>query len=157
MQPLLLENFLPYRLSVLTNRVSTALAGIYAERYDLNISEWRVMAVIGRYSDLSPSAVCVFTAMDKVQVSRAIKSLLAAGRLLRRADKSDGRRHLLKLSAKGRAIYQAIVPEAELFEDDLRGALSADEWAVFDRFLAKLDRHTRAKLTPPPDASLLAC
>jgi DNA-binding MarR family transcriptional regulator len=151
MQPLLLENFLPYRLSVLTNRVSSALSSVYDERYDLTISEWRVMATLGRYSNLSPSAVCALTAMDKVQVSRAIKSLLAAGRLSRRADKSDGRRSLLKLSAKGRAIYQAIVPEAESFERDLRSALSENEWAAFDLLLAKLDQHTRTWLTPTPD------
>ena len=146
MRPLILEKFLPYRLSVLTNRVSSALANIYAERHALTISEWRVMAVLGRHADVSPSAVCVFTAMDKVQVSRAIKSLLESGRLLRRPDRSDGRRSLLRLSAKGRAIYEMIVPEAESFEQELRGALNEREWATFDRLLAKLDQHTRTRL-----------
>ena len=153
MRSFVLERFLPYRLSILTNRLSGALADVYAERHNLTISEWRVMAVLGRHSELSSTAVGAYTEMDKVQVSRAIKRLLAAGRLLRRTDKSDSRRSLLKLSAKGRAIYEMIVPEAELFEDDFRDALDDHEWTEFDRLLAKLDQHTRARIAAPTAAS----
>jgi len=50
---LLLENFLPYRLSVLTNLVSSAIAGAYRERFGLSIPEWRVVAVLAN-SPTSP-------------------------------------------------------------------------------------------------------
>ena len=43
---LLLENILPYRLSVLTNLVSSAIASAYRERFGLSIPEWRVVAVL---------------------------------------------------------------------------------------------------------------
>ena len=43
-----LDDFLPYRLSVLTNRVSGAIARHYSERFGLSVPEWRVMAVLGR-------------------------------------------------------------------------------------------------------------
>ena len=43
-----LEHFLPYRLSVLSNTVSTALAGAYARRFGLSIPQWRVIAVLAR-------------------------------------------------------------------------------------------------------------
>ena len=148
MRPLILEQFLPYRLSILTNRVSNALANFYAERHDLTIAEWRVMAVLGRHSGIPASTICTLTAMDKVQVSRAIKSLLRHGRLLRRPNKSDKRSSLLGLSAKGRAIYQTIVPEAITFEAELREALSDQEWTSLNHLLAKLDQHTRTRLTP---------
>ena len=42
-----LEHFVPYRLSVLTNIVSSAIAGAYAARFGLSIPEWRVIAVLG--------------------------------------------------------------------------------------------------------------
>src|SRR5690606_18058778 len=48
-----LEQFLPYRLSVLSNRLSSAIAKIYADRFSLAMTEWRVMAVLGRYPDVS--------------------------------------------------------------------------------------------------------
>lgn len=65
-----LEHFLPYRLSVLSNTVSTALAGAYARRFGLSIPQWRVIAVLARTPGLSAAAVAERTAMDKVAVSR---------------------------------------------------------------------------------------
>src|ERR1700723_39886 len=84
-----LERFLPYRLSVLTNRISTAIARVYARRFDLSVPEWRVMAVLGRFGAMSANAVCDRTAMDKVRVSRAVARLAAADRLARRTDPTD--------------------------------------------------------------------
>src|SRR6266576_1279101 len=102
---LALERFLPYRLSVLTNRISTAIARIYVRRFALTVPEWRVMAVLGRFGAMSANAVCERTAMDKVRVSRAVARLATCGRLDRRIDDADRRRALLALTPQGRAIY----------------------------------------------------
>ncbi|RBD14642.1 MarR family transcriptional regulator, partial [Xanthomonas oryzae pv. oryzae] len=42
-QPVLLdlEQFLPYRLSVLSNRISSNIAKVYGDRYGMAIPEWR--------------------------------------------------------------------------------------------------------------------
>ena len=66
-----LDHFLPYRLSVLSNRISSAIAREYSQRFALGVTEWRVMAVLARYPGLSASKVALRTAMDKVAVSRA--------------------------------------------------------------------------------------
>ena len=73
-----LDRFLPYRLSVLSNRVSSAIARQYSDRFGLSIPEWRVMAVLGGSPGLSARDVAERTAMDKVQVSRALESLVRA-------------------------------------------------------------------------------
>lgn len=73
--PLALERFLPYRLSVLTNRVSGALSRHYADRFGIGIPEWRVIAILGRYAGLSANQVAERSAMDKVTVSRAVAAL----------------------------------------------------------------------------------
>src|SRR5438552_936344 len=86
-----LEQFLPYRLSVLSNRVSGAIAQVYSERFDLGVTEWRVMAVLGRYPGLSASEVAQRTAMDKVAVSRAVAGLVEAGRVERETHDDDRR------------------------------------------------------------------
>src|SRR5450755_4819515 len=96
-----LERFLPYRLSVLTNRISTAIARVYVRRFALTVAEWRVMAVIGRFGGMSANAVCERTAMDKVRVSRAVARLMAAEHLDRRVDAADRRRALLDLTPSG--------------------------------------------------------
>ena len=71
-----LDRFLPYRLSVLSNRISQDIAAVYGEKFGLTVTEWRILAVLGRYPDLSATEVAERTAMDKVAVSRAVTSLL---------------------------------------------------------------------------------
>ena len=135
-----LDRFLPYRLSVLTNRVSSAIARHYSERFGLSIPEWRVMAVLGSVSDLSARDVASRTAMDKVQVSRAVASLLKARRVQRKTDPGDGRIGRLSLTPNGRAIYDEIVPLALHLEALLLSALSGDEKLALDRVMVKLAR-----------------
>lgn len=135
-----LEHFLPYRLSVLTNRVSDAIARHYSERFNLSVPEWRVMAVLGGTSNLSAGEVALRTAMDKVQVSRAVASLIAARRVQRQFDAQDRRITRLSLTAKGRAIYDEIVPLALHLEAVLLSALSPEEKSQLDKLLEKLSR-----------------
>ena len=42
-----LDNFLPYRLSVASNALSSRIAAEYQNRFGLKIPEWRLMAVLG--------------------------------------------------------------------------------------------------------------
>jgi DNA-binding MarR family transcriptional regulator len=133
-----LDHFVPYRLSILTNRVSSAIARHYSDRFDLSIPEWRVMAVLGQTPGLSARQVAERTAMDKVQVSRAVQSLLAARRLTKMADDADGRVTQLSLSARGLAIYNELVPVALQLERDFLSILSAGDRAALDRLLTKL-------------------
>lgn len=136
-----LDGFVPYRLSVLTNRVSGAIARHYAERFDLSVPEWRVIAVLGQAPGLSARDVAKRTAMDKVQVSRAVQSLLAAKRLTRTAHANDGRIAHLSLSAKGQAIYNDVVPLALSLERQFLSVLSQSEQKSLDMLLDKLSRH----------------
>ena len=134
-----LQNFLPYRLSVLSNRTSDAIARAYSQRFALGVTEWRVMAVLGRCSGLSANQVAQRTAMDKVAVSRAVAKLLDSGRLLRAFDDDDRRRSVLRLSEAGYAIYDQIVPLALGFERQLLGDMDATERTLLFRLLDRLD------------------
>jgi DNA-binding MarR family transcriptional regulator len=133
-----LDGFTPYRLSVLANRVSSAIAQHYSERFHLSIPEWRVIAVLGQSPGLSSRAVAERTAMDKVQVSRAVASLLAAKRLTKGAHASDGRVTHLSLSARGQAIYDEVVPLALNLEKRFLSVLTPREREALDQLLSKL-------------------
>ena len=135
-----LDRFVPYRLSVLTNRVSGAIARHYSERFGLSIPEWREMAVLGQTPGLSAREVAARTAMDKVQVSRAVASLMRTRRVARSDDAKDGRVTHLSLTRQGKAIYEDIVPLALHLEDVLLGALTGEERKAFDHLVAKLTR-----------------
>ena len=128
-----LDHFLPYRLSVLSNIVSTAISGAYEKRFGLTIPEWRVMAVLAMTPDLSAAEVAQRTAMDKVAVSRAVASLLRQRRIVRRTARADRRRSLLRLSSAGRRVYAQVVPVALAYERDLLAPLSRKDRAFIDR------------------------
>jgi DNA-binding MarR family transcriptional regulator len=134
-----LDRFLPYRLSVLSNRISQDIARLYAERFALSVTEWRVIAVLGRYPELSANEVAERTAMDKVAVSRAVASLIHDGRLLRHLHGDDRRRSVLALSAKGYRIYDEVVPLALRFESELLSRLDIEEREALARILDRLE------------------
>lgn len=146
-----LERFLPYRLSVLANTVSMALAGAYSSRYGLTIPQWRVLAVLARTPGLSAADVVERTAMDKVAVSRAVAALVRAGRLRRTRAASDRRRSILTLTARGRSVYRRIVPLALAYERRLLAELSPDEQSQFEALLQRLLKRSW-QLGPAGDA-----
>ncbi len=135
---LLLEDFLPYRLSVLSNRISGAIARLYAERFDLTIAEWRVMAVLGRFGPQTAVEITGRTAMDKVRVSRAVARLTSMGRVARDDDPADRRRKPMRLTDAGLAVHAAIVPMALAVEAGLIARLSAADRAALDRAIQTL-------------------
>jgi len=135
-----LGEFLPYRLFVISNRISRELSREYASRYDLTIPQWRVIAVVGENEALYADEICSTTEMDKVTVSRALQVLEKRGRIRRRRDTRDGRRATVRLTAAGRRIYNEIVPQAIEYEQRLLRELNLDESESLSHLLDKLGR-----------------
>jgi DNA-binding MarR family transcriptional regulator len=144
-----LDHFLPYRLSILSNRASDAIARHYSDRFGLSVPEWRVMAVLGQTPGMSARDVAQRTAMDKVQVSRAVASLVEARRAKREGDEVDGRVTRLSLTTKGQAIYDEVVPLALHLEDVFLAALTPEERKTLNTLMDKLtDRISHLHIIP---------
>lgn len=135
---LVLEDFLPYRLSILSNRVSRAIAARYAETFDLTIPEWRIIAVLGRRPGLTAKEIAEATEMDKVAVSRAVSKLVGSKRVAARADREDARRQILSLTAQGESVHARIAPIALASEQKLLSSLNARERDQLDALLDRL-------------------
>ena len=138
-----LDRFLPYRLSVLANIVSATIASAYAERHDLSIPEWRVMAVLAREPGLSAAEVAERTAMDKVAVSRAVSRLLRRQRIARRQAQDDRRRSNLQLTPAGLAVYRQVSPLALGYEARLMECLTEEERGNLDGAMERLLQRAR--------------
>lgn len=145
---LALADFLPYRLSVLSNTISRAIAETYQREFGLSIWQWRVMAVLGEAPGLTAREVARRTAMDKVAVSRAVAGLEAAGHLVRTADKSDARAAHLSLTRSGEAVYRRIAAWALDYEAKLLADLAEPDRRELARLLGRLAQ------TASPDAPL---
>ena len=135
---LILENFMPYRLSVASHTVSTNIARVYEKRFGVSIPEWRVIAILGEHPGLSAVEVADRTLMDKVAVSRAVTKLIKNGRIDRQFADADRRRSILNLSDAGREVHNEIAPLALKFERELLQDLSADDLATFNKILDQL-------------------
>jgi DNA-binding MarR family transcriptional regulator len=143
-----LENFLPYRLSVLSNTVSTTVARAYDKRFKVSIPEWRVIAILGRFPGLSAVEVAERTMLDKVAVSRAVTKLIKKGRIDREFADADKRRSILNLSEDGKKLHDEIAELALGFERDLLEGFSPDELTQLNSLMERL--MARARLIGNP-------
>ena len=133
-----LADFLPYRLAITSNAVSSVIASEYGDRFGLRVPEWRVMAVLGDAGPLTQRQLVRATLMDKVAVNRACKQLEERGMLARSPNAADGRSHHLALTAEGISIHAQIWPQAFGATERIFACLSDDERKVLRRTLDKL-------------------
>jgi DNA-binding MarR family transcriptional regulator len=142
-----LQNFLPYRLAVLSEQISQCVALVYRERFGLSRDEWRVLAALADRGTVKTGTVIDASALDKMQVSRAVSGLQERGYVERVPDPQDGRGWLVRLTAAGRALFQKIAPMVQARESFLLEALSAEERKVLGRAIERLgDRARRLTL-----------
>lgn len=133
-----LADFLPYLLSITSNAVSDRIADEYRARFGLKIPEWRVMAMLGDSGPRTQRELVASTMMDKVAVNRACKVLEDRGLITRSPNITDGRSHMLELTAAGRGIHSEIMPLALEMEHRLFCGLSPAEQRTFKDLLARI-------------------
>jgi DNA-binding MarR family transcriptional regulator len=138
---LALERYLPYRLSILSNRVSSMIAETYSDKFALSIIEWRIMAVLGEYPDVSADEVSSKTQIEKSILSRAINKLLGRHLVAREFNPSDKRRSMLNLTETGLSVYEEIVPVAYEMETELLACFNKEEQEKFSELVDRLYDH----------------
>jgi DNA-binding MarR family transcriptional regulator len=141
---LTLERFLPYRLSILSNRISGVIAETYKDKFALSITEWRIMAVLGEYPGASADEVSLKVQIEKSMISRALQKLLVRRLVSRELDESDRRRQNLCLTKTGLEIYQQVVPVSYDYENLLQECFSKEERDVFDSLIDRLYEHAQS-------------
>jgi DNA-binding MarR family transcriptional regulator len=134
-----LGEFLPFRFSRLTERMSRSLAGVYADRFDLSVAQWRVLATLNETPGLTAKVVAERCNLDKVKVSRAVSGLEQRQLLTRRKDARDARASELRLAPKGQRMFRAITPLALQWENEFRNLLTVDEQRSLLQILARLE------------------
>lgn len=137
--PLILEQFLPYRLNRLAAEFSSRLHSIYGVRYGIDIPEWRVIATLGEQEPVTAQQIVRSTRTHKSTISRAVAKLLAMGWIERLPASADKRNLQIRFTGKGRAAYEEIVPLVLAVERETLNQLGSDADSVFDR-IAALER-----------------
>jgi len=135
-----LFRFVPFRLNRLAAEVSSALSSEYRDRYGLDIPEWRVLATLGlRNEACSAQYISYCTRTHKSTISRAVTALMAR-RLVERIENEDDRREfVLRLTSRGRVLYESLIPRLKRKERKIMSCLSNREQRDFARLLGKIE------------------
>ena len=136
-----LFRFVPFRLNRLAAEVSAALSSEYKERYGLDIPEWRVLATLGFRDDAcSAQYIAHCTRTHKSTISRAVTTLMTR-QLVERVENADDRREFrLRMTRKGKALYEELIPRLKRKEQAILSCLSAQERRDFAHMLGKIEQ-----------------
>jgi len=136
-----LFKFVPFRLNRLAAEVSNALSVEYQQRYGLDIPEWRVLATLGFRNDAcSAQYIAHCTRTHKSTISRAVTSLMQR-KLVERVENADDRREFrLQMTAKGKTLYEELIPQLLRREQEILACLSAQERKDFAALLGKIEK-----------------
>jgi DNA-binding MarR family transcriptional regulator len=136
-----LLRFMPFRLNRLAAEVSNALSAEYQARHGLDIPEWRVLATLGfRNEACSAQYVSDCTRTHKSTISRAVTALMERQIIERVENTKDRREFRLRLTRKGRALYEELIPRLLRKEQEMLSCLSAQERKDFAALLGKIEK-----------------
>jgi DNA-binding MarR family transcriptional regulator len=137
-----LFQFVPFRLNRLAAEVSAALSGEYQERYGLDIPEWRVLATLGFRNDAcSAQYIAHCTRTHKSTISRAVTALMQRQMVERVENQDDRREFRLRMTRKGQALYEELIPRLKRKEQEILSCLSAQERKEFSSALGKIEKY----------------
>jgi len=143
-----LEEFLPYRLAILSAYVCRGLAQIH-ERYGLGWGDWVLLTTLGEVGPMTATAFGVRTGVHKTRVSRAVAVLLKRGLILRTVNPIDMRQALLRLSPSGKDVYDQMTPLARAYLKRLEEGISPDDLAALDRGMTRIGEQTQRLVSLP--------
>jgi DNA-binding MarR family transcriptional regulator len=136
-----LFKFAPFRLNRLAAEFSAALSSEYQQRYGLDIPEWRVLATLGFRNDAcSAQYISHCTRTHKSTISRAVTALMERGLVERVENEDDRREFRLRLTRRGKALYEALIPRLLRREQEILSCLSAKERKDFANLLGKIEQ-----------------
>jgi len=132
---------MPFRLNRLAAEVSTALAVEYQARYGLDVPEWRVLATLGFRNDAcSAQYIAYCTRTHKSTISRAVTALMKR-RMVEGVENEDDRREFsLRLTRRGKALYEELIPRLLRKEQEILSCLSAPERKQLALLLGKIEQ-----------------
>lgn len=133
-----------YRLSLLSSRFARFVAPVYKTRHELNVAEWRILANIARHQPLSQKELAEYTAVDAPKVTRAVETLVRRKYVNREVDANDRRRAILRLTDKGRTVFEDVANIITRADRALLATLNASEREALLSALEKMEEEMGA-------------
>lgn len=137
-----LETFLPFVLNQAAEALSRAFQPAYREAFGLTRTQWRVLAIAGRYDAITSRDICAIAHEEKSRVSRAVAALEAEGLLRKTVSAHDKRTENLSLTEKGEEMRRTLGQAALRFDMALGAALGEANVEHLRLLLTELRKRT---------------
>lgn len=134
-----LMSMVTFRLARTQNKLSAQMSHLLRTRCDLTLAEFRVLRLLAVQPSTSMADLARQMGMDKGQLSRKIKAMQAQDLVDLTPNRSDNRKQDLRITSKGMAEVDALMPLALHRQELLRRNISDEEMAVFLRVLDRLE------------------
>lgn len=126
-QVLDLDRYVPALITFIANKLSRSATVLYQKRFAVNVTEWRILALLAIEPEISAARICSVIGFDKGPVSRTLAAMEERGLIAIRADAEDGRTYSISLTAKGAATHDKVIAVALERERRLLSCLSKAE------------------------------
>jgi DNA-binding MarR family transcriptional regulator len=129
-------------IHVLSNRLTRAFESRLDGKHGISVPEWRVLLSLARVTGLTAKNIHERWAMDKMAVSRAVRSLESQGYVKRTKHPRDRRSFVLEITPKGKRLFREILPSADERYREILAGLTPAELRSLRKILHKLIEHT---------------
>jgi DNA-binding MarR family transcriptional regulator len=131
------DNFAPYLINQVANQWNYEFSKLLKSQKRINLSQWRVMAVIRARPSMSLTELTKHVTMDQPTVSRIVEKLVERD-LVSRELKSDDRRFVsLSLTPGGMEIVERLWPTAMQFYENATSQMTETEVETLVALLRK--------------------
>ncbi|MFK8251848.1 MarR family winged helix-turn-helix transcriptional regulator [Ancylobacter terrae] len=137
-KPFDLDRFLPYLLNQAAEATSRSFHALYKSEYGMTRTQWRVLANLGRFGEMTARDICRISHVEKTKVSRAVSAIEAHGWLARRRHADDRRAELLMLTPEGQGVFARLGELANGYDASLRAALGSRDAGRLEAMLRRL-------------------
>ena len=121
------HDFLTTQFSYTANALRRAITLPYAERFDLSVSEWRLLSVLAAAGSLAFPDLVTESAVDKAQVSRTLQLMTKRGLVAVETPPTGRKGMVVHLTPEGLALYERVMPEAQRTQTAMILTLSPQE------------------------------
>lgn len=120
------------RLLRMQNRLTAPFTVHLQKRYRLSVNEFRLLMLIGRLGVTASHELAQLAGVNTMMVSRGVAVLERHGRIYTDIDPRNLRRKVLRLTPKGRSLYQKMRPSTNRVAKYMFEAMTAEEIRAFD-------------------------
>lgn len=133
-------NFLGYRMVIAGKLFDRCINRVLSEHSDLSLPEWRALAQLGLLPSGTVRSLSNGAAVDRAEVSRALRDLQVRGLVERRENGEDLRSPVFSITPQGRQLFSRVRKPIAAFINDLVDELSDKDIETAGRVLVTITR-----------------